>query len=36
AYRELFQVLRDLSQEQGLESGDSGLEDGESALEDDE
>ncbi|RBG68870.1 ribosome-associated protein, partial [Xanthomonas oryzae pv. oryzae] len=34
--RELFQVLRDLSQEQGLESGDSGLEDGESALEDDE
>ncbi|RBE90484.1 ribosome-associated protein, partial [Xanthomonas oryzae pv. oryzae] len=35
-YRELFQVLRDLSQEQGLESGDSGLEDGESALEDDE
>ncbi|SOO30196.1 conserved hypothetical protein [Xanthomonas phaseoli pv. phaseoli] len=35
AYRELFQVLRELSQEQGLESGDSGLDD-EQDLEDEE
>ncbi|CAD7715516.1 hypothetical protein LMG31884_16740 [Xanthomonas hydrangeae] len=36
AYRELFQVLRELSQEPGLEIGDSGLEDDESASEGDE
>ena len=36
AYRELFQVLRDLSQKPGLESGDAGLEDEESASENDE
>ncbi|WP_126943670.1 ribosome biogenesis factor YjgA [Xanthomonas sp. BRIP62409] len=36
AYRELFQVLRELSQEQGVGSGDSGLEDSEPAAESDE